>query len=118
MDKLVISIEKEERHPEEGEDFVIGMLEWEENNEVPFSAQIEFELMSSCLSPQVLTQLVMNYFGEMVGTQEIGLKEEPGLGADMNKMWAFDTIPETQKQYVSKWMKLIIPEWKRGVEEP
>ena len=53
-------------------------------------------------------------------TQQVGEYDSVNgmKGAKLGELFGFDTIPETEIQFLTKWLKLIIPEWKRGVEEP
>ena len=60
---------------------------------------------------------MMNFGSDEVQVGEydsaLGMK-----GADMASIWGFDTIPVTDRQFVTKWFKALFPEWNSSMGGP
>lgn len=99
------------------EDTSVKINTWNVNT-ITHELNINADFLFKCLSPLKFSELCLNLFNDVVKTNNLNLKSTPVPVANFSGMWPWDTIPATEKQFVTQWLEALLPQWKSGMGGP
>lgn len=83
-----------------------------------YKFKVEVRIVINKVSMLVTIQNMMNYKEEEVKALDGEYSIDGEGGADLGHVWGFETIPQGDRQWTSRWLKQLFPQWNSSMGGP
>ena len=83
-----------------------------------YKFKVDVRIVINKVSMLVTIQNMMNYKEEEVKALDGDYSIDGEGGADLGHVWGFETIPKGDRQWTSRWLKQLFPQWNSSMGGP